>query len=56
MPTERSNELKKIKSIIEGNFESSTFGVILGPSGTGKTYLTRKACNESLDSSGNKAG
>lgn len=45
IPMERPNELKLIKEAFIMKEEVDLFGVVLGPSGTGKTYLTRLVCN-----------
>ena len=39
-------EIELIKRFIYQN-QTNLFGVVLGPSGAGKTYLTRLACNDS---------
>ena len=36
--------VKSIRDLIEST--TDTFGVVVGPSGTGKTYATRAACRE----------
>ena len=43
---DRSSEIELIvNNFIRPKPESKLFGVILGPTGTGKTYLTQSVCN-----------
>ena len=46
---DRSEEIERIKSLFIAEPTSPNFGVVLGPSGTGKTYASRAACNERPD-------
>ena len=40
----RDELVSKIRSVIEGSGYSKQFGIVLGPTGTGKTLLTKQAC------------
>lgn len=40
----RPQVMKSLKNLITSN--QPKFGIVLGPSGTGKTYLTRDVCNQ----------
>ena len=45
-PVDRSETIAKIEGLLHNHSScDGLFGVILGPSGTGKTYATRVACN-----------
>ena len=45
-PVDRSETVAKIEGLLHNRSScDGLFGVILGPSGTGKTYATRVACN-----------